>query len=296
MIIVKLMGGLGNQMFQYATALSVAKRNRSQLLVDKTSFDNMHPNDTPRTYDLGVFNISAKIASDSDLSKIRESDEQYGIKDKIKRRLVKSGPLWKIVEPNASYYSYIERAPNNSYLVGWWQNEKYFKEFRSSILKEFSPKNPLTDYTQKILEQIKSSPTTVSLHVRRSDYVINKHANLFHGLASVEYYKNAIDYFTSRFDSPLFVVVSDDIKWCKSSLTMPANCIFVEPQKNRHDYEDMMIMKACDHAVIANSSFSWWGAWLSENPSQIVIAPSVWFQDEKANSETEIVPSSWKRL
>ncbi len=296
MIVVKLMGGLGNQMFQYATARAVAQRNKTSLYLDTAGFFEMADIDTPRHYDLGALKITGKIASKSILTQVQPLNAAYKLHHKIIRRLKSAGRIWQVGEPNASYFNYMGRAPKNTYLVGWWQNQKYFNDIREILLNEFQPAKPLSQYSQVIIEKIADSPVSVAIHVRRGDYIANKQASKFHGLTPLEYYRAAATYFQDRFPNALFVVFSDDIAWCKQNLELGNNVVFVEPQKSRKDFEDLVIMTKCSHSVIANSSFSWWGAWLNINPNKIIIAPKVWFQDNKANSESEIVPSSWIRL
>lgn len=296
MIVVKLMGGLGNQMFQYAVGLALAQRHKAPLLLDTSGYENMSPEDTPRPYVLNFYKIDEKIAGPKILAGVQPQNSAATIKDKVIRRVKNGGKLWQIHEPSPSYYPYLEQAPKNSYLVGWWQNERYFASIRKTLLDEFRPRTPLTRYSQQILEQIETAPVSVAVHVRRGDYIANKNANKFHGLAPIEYYNSADKYFSKKFKPVLYVVFSDDIAWCKKNLKFSGQTIFVEPQKGRQDCEDIMIMSACNHNVIANSSFSWWGAWLNDNPKKIVIAPRVWFQDQQADKQTEIVPKSWIRL
>jgi len=296
MIVVKLMGGLGNQMFQYATARAIAYRNKTPLFLDITGFDTMADIDTPRQYDLDSFKITGKIADPAILAQVQPIGTAYKLHHKIIRRLKSGGKIWQVGEPSASYFDYMGRAPKNTYLIGWWQNEKYFSDIREVLLKEFQSAKPLTKYSQDIIKKIESSSVSISVHVRRGDYVENKHASKFHGLTPLEYYRAAAKYFQGRFPDALCVVLSDDIAWCKQNLKLGKNIVFVEPQKDRKDFEDLMVMSACDHNIVANSSFSWWGAWLNQNPGKLVVAPKLWFQDEKANSETEIVSPSWIRL
>lgn len=296
MIIVKLMGGLGNQMFQYATGLAVASHTRSSLFLDTSGFDTMEAIDTPRHYELDSFCIDTSIASKDLLSNIQAPEAPYGLQHKVMRRLKSGGKIWQLSEAGSSYEPAVVKAPKNTYLVGYWQNEKYFSEIREILLKNLQPAKPLTKYSQGILKRIENTKTTIAVHIRRGDYIANVHANKFHGLTPLEYYSKATSFFKKRFPDALFVVVSDDITWCRKNLTFGSETIFVEPQRNRKDYEDLVIMSRCTHNIIANSSFSWWGAWLNTNPKKIVIAPKVWFLEKKANKETEIVPNSWKRL
>lgn len=293
MIVVKIMGGLGNQMFQYAAARALAVRRHTSLELDITSYQSMADGDTPREYELDVYKINANIASSRTLGLIQESDSSRSLGERI-RGMVGLGKIWTYREKSSSYDREMSNL-NSAYLVGWWQSEEYFKDIRSIILKELEPVAEPSSYNAGLLEQI-GSCEAVSIHVRRGDYVSNKSASVFHGLTPLEYYSESIKYIQSHTKNSRFFVFSDDIKWCKSDLPLPADSIFVEGNNGKQAYEDIRLMKNCKHNIIANSSFSWWGAWLNQHPEKIVIAPKIWFQDTEANSATNIVPDGWIRL
>jgi hypothetical protein len=294
MIIVKIMGGLGNQMFQYATARRMAAKANTQLLMDITSYEHMAEGDTPRQYELDVYAITGNIATPEQLKKIQPPGTARSLPDKILRRLG-MGKVWEIGEGDPVLNPQVMAAPNNTYLTGWWQNEKYFDDIRATILDEFTPKAAPSETNQKYLDEINKS-NAVAIHVRRGDYVTNQNANVFHGLAPIDYYNQSIEYMRSKTDSPRFFVFSDDIAWCKGNLPLGEDAVFVEGNGGKLAYEDIRLMQSCKHNIIANSSFSWWGAWLNENDKKIVVAPKVWFQDQDANSKTQIVPEGWVRV
>ncbi|OGY29502.1 MAG: hypothetical protein A3F35_00395 [Candidatus Woykebacteria bacterium RIFCSPHIGHO2_12_FULL_45_10] len=294
MIAVKLMGGLGNQMFQYAAARRLANKHSAELFLDLRWFDEIPKTDTPRFYELGDYPIKARLI-DMFSVRLRSSNKRPTPLERALHRTGADKRIWELGEPSAAFYPAVLRASDNTYLLGWWQNEKYFKDIRQILLKEFEPKTPPNTKNKKYLEKIKNSEA-VSIHVRRDDYITNKHANKFHGLTPIEYYQKAFGLIKGRVGSQglhLFVF-STDIDWCKKNLSFGTPMTFVEGNKKGSD--DMSLMKHCKHNIMANSSFSWWGAWLNKNPDKIVIAPKNWFQDPKADSETEIVPDSWTRL
>lgn len=292
MIIVKLMGGLGNQMFQYATGSALAKRLNTQLVLDITGYDNMHPDDTPRHYELDCFALNTELASEEALSRVRPAGEQAGLRDRLARQLSSKGPIFSYSEDPLQSPSQFKNLRNNTYLIGWWQDEAYFKSIRSQLAKEFKPLKR-SAVCKKIEKEILATEESVSLHVRRGDYVSNKNANKHHGLAPLDYYKTSIQEFSQKMKNPVFYIFSDDIAWCKKNIKAK-NIVFVE--NTAAGYEDMYLMSLCKHNIIANSSFSWWGAWLNTNEKKIVIAPKVWFQNTESNNATDIVPSEWKRL
>ncbi|HSE61519.1 MAG TPA: alpha-1,2-fucosyltransferase [Candidatus Saccharimonadales bacterium] len=294
MIIVKMMGGLGNQMFQYATARRMAAKNNTKLLLDTTGYANMAAGDTPREFELDVYAITGTVATPEQLVLVQPPEAARSFTDKVMRKFG-IGKVWTMGEGDPVLNPYVMTAPNNTYLIGWWQNEKYFEDIRDVILDEFTPKAPPSEPNQKYLDQITKS-NAVAIHVRRGDYVTNQNANVFHGLAPIDYYKESIKYMQEHTDTPRFFVFSDDIAWCRENLPLGNDAVFIEGNGGKQAYEDIRLQQACKHNIIANSSFSWWGAWLNENKGKVVIAPKVWFQDQDANSKTQIVPERWVRI
>jgi hypothetical protein len=291
MIVVKLMGGLGNQMFQYAAGRALAIRHKTSLYLDLGALENTHPEDTPRVYELGSFPIEAELANKNTLERIKPSNYKAKFKDRLKRQFSNNGPIFTYGEPPKHQRNQFLNVRNNSYLVGYWQDEVYFSAIRDNLLKEFEPIK-ISASCKKYLKHLEQTPETIAVHVRRGDYVTNIHANKHHGLASKEYYQTAIKNFESQLDNPEFFVFSDDIEWCKKNI----NAVRINFIEDTLGYEDMHLMSHCKHNIIANSSFSWWGAWLNNNSDKIVIAPKVWFQNKDTNQATSIVPGSWIRL
>jgi hypothetical protein len=297
MIIVKLMGGHSNQLFQYATGRRLAKKRGVELKLDITSFDNMAPQDTPRYYELDCYQLKASIATPDDLSKIEPEDYSKNFAGKLAHKLRLGSNIRRFGEVSTGFNKSVLSASRNTYLIGWWQNERYFSDIRDDLLKELEPSTPISKINKKLIEQIKASES-IWIHVRRGDYITNKHANVFHGFTGIEYYKKALQILVKSIpkerqnDIKLFVC-SNDIAWCKKNLKFPYPITYIV---NKQGSDDMRVAKQCKHDILANSTFSWWGAWLNENPNKIVIAPKVWFQDQKANTETEIVPPSWIRI
>ncbi len=278
MIIIRITGGLGNQMFQYAVAKSLAKKNDDIFKLD-ISF---YPKQTLRKYELNLFNIEENIATKDEIIRLAGNENFWF---KIKRKLGLNPK-----RPN-SYYAEKEIAvfdkelfnkQSDIYLDGYWQNENYFKDIRNEILKDFTLKQDISKEAKEYLKQIQNS-NSVSLHVRRGDYVQNSNTNKIHGVCDLNYYKRAIKYILEKMDNPMFFIFSDDIKWCKENFDFLENKIFVD--KTKSAIEDLELMKNCKHNIIANSTFSWWGAWLNENNEKIVIGPKQWF-----------VKKEWKNL
>jgi hypothetical protein len=178
-----------------------------------------------------------------------------------------------------------------NYFDGYWQNEKYFVDIREELLETFkiadTPSEPCSSYMDMIKRK-----NAVSIHIRRGDYAENPKVKKIHGVLSRDYYTEAIRLIKQQKPEPVFFFFSDDIEWCK--LNLPESGVFVE---NTSDLEDLYLMSLCKNNIIANSSFSWWGAWLNEDPEKIVVAPRQWFADTGLNEiASEICPSSWIRL
>lgn len=295
MIAVRLMGGLGNQMFQYAIARRLAYDRKTKPILDLVFFENIAASDTSREYEIDCFNIEENILS----PRQRPSEEaQYaGIKGKLqltRHKLQKKH--WYIQRENGHGFDpSVLHVKNNAYLIGYWQTEEYFKDIRNILLKDFSIKTPPRGNNKKILEKILQSKNPISIHVRRGDYVSNTNASEFHGTKDKTYYEAAITKMVQKgVKNPDLFVFSDDPEWCKKNLKFAFKTTYVEG--NEKGFEDMRLMMNCKHNIIANSSFSWWAAWLNTNPEKIIVAPKVWFNDVKTNKETNVVPKTWIRL
>jgi Glycosyl transferase family 11 len=170
----------------------------------------------------------------------------------------------------------------------------YFAANREKLLGELSLREPPDSANQKYLDEIRGSEA-VSIHVRRGDYVTDPYVARVLGTCTLEYYQAAIDLVRQRVKSPVFYIFSDDLQWARQNLAVPEPRQFISHNCNQRDWEDLRLMSACKHFVIANSSFSWWGAWLSTNPDKLAITPKRWFADQKY-SDRDVVPTSWVRV
>lgn len=292
MIVVQLIGGLGNQMFQYALGRSLADKNSTKLELDLSWFGNIENVNTKRQYELDCYPIRTELTDAAKLNLIEPG--QQPTNRSLVGRLFGQKPLTVYSEPDPGFHAEILNLPDNVYLKGYWQNENYFINIRQKLLKEFVPKQ-LSDYSKKMIKKIKSQPA-VSLHIRRGDYANNPLTNKFHGLAPIDYYVKALDYIRDQTSELQLFIFSDDIAWCQQNLPFTKTAAFVDGNPADRGYEDMYLMRLCNHNVIANSSFSWWGAWLNESPSKIIVAPKVWFQDKTANQAMDNIPKDWVKL
>jgi len=294
MVIVRLTGGIGNQMFQYAAGRRVAWANNAELFLDLGWFQESGWW-TRRKYELDAFCIAGQRALSQDIQAFKSKRQNFFFRrlpQFLKKRIFHTRQP-HIIEKNYDFDPDILDLGDNVYLDGHWQSEKYFSDIEPVIRGEFSFRNNPTEHNRKILEQIRSCES-VSVHIRRGDYVTLPECSSFHGLCTIDYYKSAVDKISRQIDSPVFFVFSDDIAWARDNLNLGFDTRFMDHNGTERGDEDLRLMRACHHHIIANSSFSWWGAWLCPNPQKIVYAPRKWFNK---NVETpDNLPPSWIKL
>ena len=283
-VIVRLNGGLGNQMFQYATALALSKKLNSLLFLDLSLLHH----DKLRNYNLGCFSISGKIIDE----RIFKNYFNFPLKFIRKFNFLNNifSDIYFYSEKTFQFDNKIFNLKGNICLDGNWQSEKYFKKISSLIRIEFSLHNSLTIRSEKLLEKIRLT-NSISCHVRRSDYVNNRKSNQIHGTCSLEWYKKCFDLILSKTQNPIFYVFSDDLDWTKHNFPKNESFIFCDGLNRNKDFEDLYLMSQCKHNIIANSSFSWWSAWLNSNPNKIVISPKKWFQIDL--NLKDLIPQNW---
>jgi hypothetical protein len=287
-IVVKLIGGLGNQMFQYAIGRRLALKNNCRLYLDINHLKNTNnPLFTNREFQLNTFKTESNIVPNKILKKIYYPPKKIFSFFSSQVKIIK--------EEDQSYHEEIIKNNKNIYLDGYWQTELYFMEIRKTLLKEFTPKDPLDEDNLKEIELINKT-NSISVHVRRGDYVNNPLFSELLGTCNVEYYKNAFEIITTKISDPSYYIFSDDIEWAKSNLLFLSDKMrFININFWENSYKDLVLMNKCKHNIIANSSFSWWGAWLNNNPNKIVIAPKKWFNDESIRNK-DLIPNNWIKI
>ena len=285
------MGGLGNQMFQYAAGKALAAKHGVDLRLD-TGFLEANPNGayTKRNLELSVFEMPLKFAQPTDLKSF--SSQQSRFKRVLRRWLPSLFKGKYFAERSQGLHKEFFSLPAHTYLDGFWQNETYFLNVREQLLNDFKPKEAMPTAVERYYARIQTS-TAVSLHVRRGDYVSVATAGEFHGLAGLDYYNAAINYLQEKIGEFELFVFSDDIAWCKSNLSQKGKITYVE--HSAHALWDMVLMSACNHHIIANSSFSWWGAWLDTKVGSRVIMPRFWFKNASSES-LGITAKNWLTL
>lgn len=293
MVIVHLKGGLGNQMFQYAAGRALALRRGEPLLLNTHSF----PLYDGRSYVLDRYCTVGELAPARAVRRLtRQGYGRYtdALLRKAERLLGKPPAVVRERRPFQYDPQLFADLPTDVYLEGYWQNERYFQDISGTIRRELTLRALPEGKNAQLLAAIEGC-TAVSLHVRRGDYVVNKAALAFHGVCSPDYYRRAIETIAQHIVSPHFFVFSDDIAWVKENLAIPQSVTFVAHNGPAAAHEDLRLLQACKHHIIANSTFSWWGAWLSEWPDKLVIAPRRWLNDLRHDT-SDLIPAGWLRL
>lgn len=288
MLIVKISGGLGNQLFQYAAGRALAARMDMPLVLDAGWFERTPKSNTPRSYELLRYRLSARLAQGYERALCKLHHGQ------ILGRLSWLPRPWRHVRERDFDFQDVPFVKTGSiYLDGYWQSYRYFDHFRETILNELTPEVPMSMQDEELARMMLATPS-VSVHVRRGDYVSNTKALQTHGLASLAYYNQAIVRMQQLFSDARFFVFSDDLEWARANLPLPANAICVEHNRSENAFQDLRLMSMCSGHIIANSSFSWWGAWLSRASNKRVIAPARWFADGRPTPD--LIPADWERI
>ena len=293
MIIAKITGGLGNQLFQYAAGRRLASIHNTELKLDVSSFETYKLH----RYSLNYLAIKAPEASRAEIEALRgnmEGGKLSKLVERLRRRkLFPKNPHY-IKEVDQGFNPKILDLPDDVYLDGYWQNEKYFKDREILIREEYVLKEPLSGESNNLSERILSS-NSVSIHVRRADYVANQANQKIYEILGPDYYSKSIEAVKNQVEDPQGFIFSDDISWVRENFKLDLPTFYVDfngPEKN---YEDMYLMSLCRHHIIANSSFSWWGAWLGNNSDKLVFAPKHWYRNRVLDNKNSY-PDGWIKI
>lgn len=290
MIICNVLGGLGNQMFQFAAGRALALDRGADLRLDISDFKGyqLHQGFQLKQAFCGPFHVASESDVQAVLGWQRSRRAQQIFSHPAMAPMRKTG---LVVEPHFQYWQGIHGTPARCYLKGYWQSEKYFQTHAQTLRADFCFRSPLSGRSAVLADKIRQC-NAVSLHVRRGDYVLNRVTAATHGLCPPDYYQAAARHICSRVDNPVFFVFSDDMPWVRQHLALPVPMEYAD--HNQQAYDDMHLMSLCKHHVIANSSFSWWGAWLNPNPDKIVVAPRQWFAVTR--NTQDLLPAAWVAL
>ena len=292
MLITKLQGGLGNQLFQYAAGRKLSILHQTTIKLDLSWFEQY----SSQRYSLGAFNILEAFATKEEIAAIKGTPKRgmnriaFLLEQKLKpyyRRSVFAEPHLR------PYDSNIERTPSDLYLEGYWQSEKYFLSIQDTIRREFTLKYE-PDYENRQLARTITHGDSLSVHIRRGDYVTG-HPVGVHPPCGPDYYARCVNFISKRVSNPHFFVFSDDKAWAKDNIRFQHETTYVTHNGPDRNYEDLRLMSLCKHNIIANSSFSWWAAWLNANSNKIVLTPSQWFSDLSLDTRN-LLPPGWIRL
>lgn len=290
MIIVRVTGGLGNQMFQYAMYKSLENKGKLVKLDSKSFYETKKEHNG---YELErIFDIKPNKPTKEDLEKFDENN--ISTLFKIKRKLF--GDKKFVYDTKEYVFNKDVYKLKNSYLNGYWQSIKYFEGIENDIKKDFRFKNQLDNKNLEILNEIENS-NSISIHIRRGDYMSPENYNMYGCIATPTYYKKAIKVIEEKIENPTFFVFSNDMDWVKKNIQINSRVFYIDINSGNGSYKDMQLMSNCKHNIIANSSFSWWGAWLNENKNKIVIAPKKWINREDVDSDKiELFCEGWTLL
>ena len=282
MVLVEVSGGLGNQMFQYACGKALAIRNNAALALDLSWFERQEL----RQFELWRYAIRHEECAHAGLLSLRTAHKlrRWGERLLFGNR--------RIREKSTGYDDTVFHAKGNLYLQGFWQSEKYFRDCKEPIKEELCLVEPLDAANQAWANKIQQSKNAVSVHIRRGDYLTVPANQVTFEELSIEYYNNALKIMEALLGEINVFVFSNDLLWARENLISDAPMFFVDANDEHNGHKDMRLMSLCSHNIIANSTFSWWGAWLNRNPNKIVISPRTWFKKEDMNHD-DIIPEDW---
>lgn len=285
-VVVGLSGGLGNQMFQYAAGRSLAARFGVPLALDLSWFGGR----SDRRFALHPFKIKALERYQFPWLMPRGQALLSRFSRRWLPRLM-GVTVWR--EPHFHYSSDFASLSKPVYLEGYWQSYRYFQEIRPLLMQEFALREALPSACTLLLAEINDSDS-ICVHFRRGDYLSNPVAASYHGICQIDYYLAGIRELCQGLLRPRVFVFSDDPGWVRSSFFVDCPMTLVDSNGPDDAHLDLLLMAACRHFVIANSSLSWWGAWLSSHAGKKVIAPSRWFQNADHDTR-DLLPPTWKR-
>ena len=295
MIVVRLNGGLGNQLFQFSAGYALALKNRDTLKLDLSALTNSTSNQTIRQPDILEF-IGVSGFERATSIEIKKFRKPYGFFSKL-FRAVNQKLLKKYYH---DWHPEIMNLKGNIYLEGYFQAEHYFKDIYTQLINELSVSDQIIKNTLDISQIISSKMHPVSIHIRRGDYITNPDAKKFHDICTKEYFYKAIDYLEKEIGKINLLVFSDDIAWVKNNMKWTTGTVFISALKGMNGKaltgpEELYLMSICEHNIISNSTFSWWGAYLNKNKTKKVVAPNIWNKSPFLKHKN-IIPNDWTRL
>jgi len=291
MVTMRLKGGMGNQMFQYAMGLKLAQLANTQLRLDLSSLLDRSKGDfVYRNYDLSIFNVNPTFLTSPTLLKAIYRTKSSSISKLVNKRV--TSKLTHIKEGDFHFQpSLLRENSSDSIYEGWFQSPKYFEGIEELVRKEFSFKNDILPRSVTLLEEISNSES-ICLNVRRTDFLKVDNLNV----TDLDYFIKAANHMAKKLVKPVFYIFSDDVHWCRRNIDLEFPIYIVSHQHKGDKFGNyLQLMTKCKHFIIPNSSFAWWAAWLNMNPEKMVIAPKNWFRNPKIIT-TDLIPSTWIRM
>jgi len=291
-ITAQIQGGLGNQLFQYATAKALSIRLKGRLQLDISWFSHRWEDVTPRHFLLPGLKVDCQLTTHHQAI---HSPKRWR---RIAQRFLPLNPYILKDRPfrfNSDLNTFKPYTSQDIYLIGYWQSYHYFNAIRNILIREIKPVNTLSDHYQGYLEKILSCPSAM-VHIRRGDYVHLPVAAKIHGFVGLDYYQKGFDRLLASDSNIHFFVFSDDMEWAKSNLPHQEKIHFIESvDEINAPVQELFLMSQCQKHLIANSSLSWWGAWLSESTIPMIIAPKNWTNNRDKNWDN-LLPKHWQKL
>jgi hypothetical protein len=292
-IIAQLQGGLGNQLFQYATGRAIAVQKQAPLLLDNSWYTKAYHDVTPRELLLSKLNTKGSFISFQPKIKCPKRIQR------IQQKFWPINPFIFVEQTPYRFDSRLNKSPafkqQNLYLMGYWQSYKYFDSIKSILQSEISLKKPLDTHYLNYLNQIQATASAM-VHIRRGDYVNLASAAKIHGFIGLEYYREGMRLLLNKNPEIHFFVFSDDLKWAKQNLPHSERSTFIQSLGNSDAViQELELMMHCQNHLIANSSLSWWAAWLSKQSNGVILCPKKWTNDLSMNWD-DLLPNTWQRI
>jgi len=300
MIIINIMGGLGNQMFQYAAAKSLSVINNAELKIDASDFNKCTLN-KEHTFQLDYFNMIAVQATKAEINNYKKHKYNYNPVITLLRKALKL-PVKKIQNPHfynepdySSFKPEIFELEPEKYLFGYFNSYKYFQSIRNILLEEFTPKWELSPDAKDAINLIENT-NSVSIHFRRGDYISDPGVKKsVEGIITEKYYQNTINYIAEKIENPHFFMFSNDMDWVKQNFKIPYKVTYIDFNSPQRGYEDLWIMSRCKHNITAGgSTFSWWAAYLNPHEEKIVTRTKNMNNESRYNYTEDYFPHEWK--
>jgi hypothetical protein len=284
MILARIGGGLGNQMFQYAAARRLAEQHRTGVYLDTWWFQNTPAGQTKRQYELDQLSITGVVSP----------RRVYGVREAP--LLLKPMVLYRTFRPRyraarERYFHFdpdVLTLPDKVWMSGFWFSENYFADVAPIIRAEFAFRSDPSPENRACIEQM-AGCDSVAVHVRRGDYAVE---SSWQGLMELGYYRRAAQFIRERCADPTFFVFSDDPEWVRANLSLGGEMCVIDHNRDASGAEDMRLMSMCRHNIVANSSYSWWGAWLNPHPDRIVVGPKRWMANSRFDTR-DVLPADW---